>query len=75
MSPSNKASRKASAAKLKKAAARTESVAYFRKTISDQLDRVRVNKERVVIARHGRAMAALVPIEDYDYLEKLNRSR
>jgi prevent-host-death family protein len=42
-----------------------------RKTISDILSRTEYRKERFEITRHGKAVAAVVPIEDIRLLEKL----
>ncbi len=42
-----------------------------RDNFSDTLNRVSYKKERVVIRRHGRDVAALVPIEDLQFLEEI----
>jgi len=39
--------------------------------LSDTLNRVSYGKERIVIRRHGKEIAALVPIEDLAFLEEL----
>jgi prevent-host-death family protein len=39
--------------------------------LSDTLNRVIDRKERVIVQRDGRPVAALVPIEDLDLLEQL----
>jgi prevent-host-death family protein len=39
--------------------------------LSDTLNRVIDSQERVIVQRHGRPVAALVPIEDLDLLEQL----
>ena len=42
-----------------------------RDSLSDTLNRVSYSKERIVIRRHGKDLAALVPIEDLMFLEEL----
>jgi prevent-host-death family protein len=42
-----------------------------RDAFGETLNRVAYGKERVVIDRHGRAVAAMVPIEDLRFLEEL----
>ena len=39
--------------------------------LSDTLNRVTYGKERIVIKRHGKEIAALVPMEDLEFLENL----
>lgn len=39
--------------------------------LSDTLNRVSYGKERIVIRRHGKKIAALVPMEDLEFLEEL----
>jgi prevent-host-death family protein len=39
--------------------------------LSDTLNRVSYGKERIVIRRHGKEIAALVPMEDLAFLEEL----
>jgi prevent-host-death family protein len=39
--------------------------------LSDTLNRVSYGKERIVIKRHGKELAALVPMEDLVFLEEL----
>ena len=39
--------------------------------LSDTLNRVSYGKERIVIKRHGKELAALVPMEDLIFLEEL----
>ena len=39
--------------------------------LSDTLNRVSYGKERIVIKRHGKELAALVPMEDLKFLEEL----
>ena len=42
-----------------------------RDSLADTLNRVSYSKERIVIRRHGKELAALVPIEDLRLLEEL----
>lgn len=42
-----------------------------RDTFGETLNRVAYGKERVVIDRHGKALVAMVPIEDLRFLEEL----
>jgi prevent-host-death family protein len=42
-----------------------------RDSMSDTINRVSYGKERIVIRRHGKELAALVPIEDLRFLEEL----
>jgi PHD/YefM family antitoxin component YafN of YafNO toxin-antitoxin module len=42
-----------------------------RDSMSDTLNRVSYSKERIVIRRHGKDIAALVPMEDLRFLEAL----
>ncbi len=42
-----------------------------RDSMSDTLNRVSYSKERIVIRRHGKDLAALVPMEDLRFLEEL----
>jgi len=42
-----------------------------RDNFADTLNRVSYQKERVVIRRHGRDVAAVVPIEDLKFLEEI----
>lgn len=43
----------------------------LRSSLSEKLNQVAYGKERVIITRHGKAVAALVPIEDAQLLEEL----
>ncbi len=52
-------------------AARHVSVAEARRDLSDLLNRCAYSTERIVIERHGKAVAALVGIEDLALLERL----
>ena len=42
-----------------------------REGLSDTLNRVSYGKERIIIKRHGKEIAALVPVEDLKFLEEL----
>jgi prevent-host-death family protein len=48
-----------------------ETAARARKSFSDILNRAAYGKERVVIERRGKRLAAVVPLEDLDLLEEL----
>ncbi len=48
-------------------------VADARSDLADLLNRVAYGKERLVITRHGRELAALVPIEDLQLANRLRR--
>lgn len=49
------------------------SVADARSDLADLLNRVAYGKERLVITRHGRELAALVPIEDLQLTARLRK--
>lgn len=49
------------------------SVAEARSGLADLLNRVAYGKERLVITRHGREVAAIVPVEDLKLTERLRR--
>jgi prevent-host-death family protein len=49
------------------------SVADARSDLADLLNRVAYGKERLVITRHGRELAALVPVEDLQLVNRLRR--
>ena len=42
-----------------------------RRTLADVVNRVAYAKERISLGRRGRAVAAIVPVEDLELLEKL----
>jgi prevent-host-death family protein len=48
----------------------TISSAELRERLADVLDRVAFGKERLVVTRRGRRIAAVVPIEDVEALER-----
>ncbi len=45
--------------------------AEARKQLAELVNRVAYGKERVVLTRHGRELAAVVPLEDLRLLERL----
>jgi prevent-host-death family protein len=49
------------------------SVAEARSDLAELLNRVAYGKERLVITRHGRELAALVPVEDLQLANRLRR--
>jgi prevent-host-death family protein len=48
-----------------------ETSAKARQSFSDILNRAAFGKERVVIERRGKRLAAVVPLEDLDLLEQI----
>jgi prevent-host-death family protein len=46
-------------------------ITKVRQNFSEVVNQVAYGKERVVIARHGKSLVALVPIEDLELLEQL----
>ena len=49
------------------------SVSDARSDLAELLNRVAYGKERIVITRHGRELAAIVPIEDLQLANRLRR--
>lgn len=49
------------------------SVADARSDLAELLNRVAYGKERLVITRHGREVAAIVPVEDLKLVNRLRR--
>lgn len=49
------------------------SVADARKNFADLLNRASYGQERTVVTRHGRAVGAIVPVEDVELLETVLR--
>jgi prevent-host-death family protein len=47
------------------------SVSQARVEFADLVNRAAYKQERVIVTRRGRAIAAIVPIEDVAYLERL----
>jgi prevent-host-death family protein len=50
-------------------------ISEARESFSTTINRVAFGGERVVLTRHGRRVAAVVPIEDLDLLESLEDAR
>lgn len=50
-------------------------ISEAREAFSTTVNRVAFGGERVVLTRHGRRVAAVVPIEDLDLLEALEDAR
>ena len=48
-----------------------ETAAHARQSFSDILNRAAYGKERVVIERRGKRLAAVVPLEDLDLIEEI----
>ena len=48
------------------------SVSEARQTFADLVNRVAYGNERITVARHGRSVAAIVPIADLQRLEALD---
>lgn len=44
-----------------------------RKNLAELVNRVAYGKERFVVTRHGKGLAALVPLSDVSLLERLRR--
>jgi prevent-host-death family protein len=55
------------------AAVTAVSVADARSDLAELLNRVAYGKERLVITRHGRELAAIVPMEDLHLANRLRR--
>ena len=49
-------------------------VSAVRERIGDVLTHVAVRRERIVLTRHGRAVGAIVPMEDVERLRALDAS-
>ncbi len=47
------------------------SVSEARETFAELVNRAAYRRERVLVARRGRPIAAIVPIEDVEFLERL----
>ena len=50
------------------------SVATVREHFAEYLGRVTYSKDRVVVTKHGKKVAAVVPYEDLELLEKLEEA-
>lgn len=46
------------------------SVSEARQSFADLVNRVAYRKERVLVTRHGRPIAAIVPMEQVEFLER-----
>lgn len=57
--------------KYKSGNGREMSVHEVRRTLADVINRVAYAKERISLQRRGRAVAAIIPVEDLELLEKL----
>jgi prevent-host-death family protein len=55
------------------AAVTAVSVADARSDLAELLNRVAYGKERLVITRHGRELAAIVPVEDLQLANRLRQ--
>lgn len=53
----------------------TEPASKARERFADILNRAAYGKERVVIERRGKRLAAVVPVEDLDLLEEMEDRR
>jgi prevent-host-death family protein len=51
------------------------SVSEAREEFADLVNRAAYGRERVLVSRRGRAVAAIVPIEDVELLERLEDER
>lgn len=49
------------------------STADARRELAEILNRVAYGKERMVVTRHGKEVAAIVPVEDLDLLDRVRR--
>lgn len=52
----------------------TMSITDAREALADTVNRVAYRGERVVLCRHDKQMAALIPIEDLELLERLQEA-
>ena len=50
------------------------SVGTLRATLAEAVNRVAFAKDRILVIRHGKAVAALVPIEDLAILDAFKRA-
>lgn len=50
------------------------SVAFAREHFAEYLGRVTYSKDRVIVTKHGKKIAAVVPYEDLELLEKLEEA-
>ncbi len=54
-----------------RASAKALTTSEIRVDFADALNRVAYGKERIVLERHGKQVAALIPIEDLSALEEI----
>jgi len=47
------------------------SVAYAREHFEEYVSKVAYTKDRVVVTKHGKKVAAVIPYEDLEWLEKM----
>jgi prevent-host-death family protein len=50
------------------------SVAYAREHFAEYVSRVAYTKDRVVVTKHGKKVAAFVPYEDLEWLEEMENA-
>jgi len=50
------------------------STAEARRNLAELLNRVAYGKERVVVTRHGKELAAIIPIEELSLLDRLGEA-
>jgi prevent-host-death family protein len=50
-------------------------VSDLRKHMNEVLNRVKFGGERIIIVRHGKPVAVIVPLKDFEVLEKLKNDR
>ena len=51
------------------------SVSKMKDTLSDVLNRVAYGRERIVVSSHGKPKAAVISVEDLEFLEELEEER
>lgn len=54
---------------------RTVSISEAKSHLSEMVGRLMYAGDHIVVERHGKAVAAMLPIEDYREFERLVRSR
>lgn len=47
----------------------------FRRDLAEVLNRVAYGGERAIIHRHGRPQAVIIPVEDFEFLERMAAAR
>ncbi len=48
-------------------------IGELRGSLADYVDKVALDKERIIITRHGRDAVAIVPIGDLQFIERIER--